>query len=338
MPVLFKGIVHVSGELDTGKTMFAFSCGAQPEDIAFIDDDIKGASVVDQIESQKKKLGFYRNLYDASSGLTELKFFDKGIEIISDMEKEVEKRKKPFDAIIWDTWARFEGMFHPYVVTYPQKFRQYWSPNGVIKGAEQWKASFNLESEILNRLQKVGKLVILTSHLKPETIPGGKKTGKFIPDCKQPVAQKSLLRVYLRHNPDGPYPIGLILKRISRQVVGDKGIEIVSVLPRKMKPFTWERIRWYWDNPIGDRPLDANEKPDEYELSILDGTLTEDQKYILHSQPDVVPEEEEAPLAVNATPEVISRVKELKAQNKPNPVIARELELSVREVGAILSQ
>jgi hypothetical protein len=328
MGVLFDGVIHVAGEQDTGKTMFAFSCGAQPEDIAFVDDDIKGVAVVEQIRSQNKGLGYYCNLVEKSYLMTELDFHKAGLEIISDLEKLVKTRGKKFEALIWDTWTRFEDSFHPWIVTYPQQFRKYWSPNGTIKGAEQWNESFKYEAQVINRLQGVARMVILTTHLKPENI-AGRKTGKNIPAAKKTLEQKSLLRVYLRHNNDGPEPVGLILKRVSRQIVTDSGIDIVSILPRKMKPFTWERIRYYWDNPVGSRSLEDDEKPNEFELSILDGTLTEDQKEIMRMQdnPPAVVEEETV-----ISDEIAAKMDMLKSEGKSNPIIAREVGLKVPEV------
>lgn len=333
MGVLFSGIAHVAGEQDTGKSTFAFECGAMPEDMAFIDDDIKGIDKVEQIREQGHEIGFYRNLVSLGVGLKEIEFHNACLNVISEMEAVVKERGKKFEVVIWDTWTRFETTFHPYIVAFPTKFRSSWSPNGVIKGAEQWKESFRLENEVINRLQGVGKLVILTTHLKPETV-AGRKTGKFIPDCKSPLIQKSILRVYLRHNPDGPAPIGLILKRISKTTITENGVGTISILPRKMKPFTWAEIRKYWDNPIGDRPLTESEKPDEYELSILDGTLTADQKEILRMQEAPMGDDELA----GYPEDVVEKVKELKASGKPNPVIARECAISVSDVVKITSE
>lgn len=338
-PVLFHGIIHVTGEPDAGKTMFAFSSGAMPENTAFIDDDIKGVMTVEQINEQGHKLGYYRNLFSEGEGLKEISFHKKCLEIIDELIVASEERGSKFDVLIWDTWTRFENTFHPYVNMNPTQFRSRWSPKGDIKGAEEWKESFNYEASILNRLQKAAKLIILTTHLKPENI-AGRRTGKMIPDCKLPLAQKTLLRAYLRHNPDGPEPIGLILKRISRQKVTDHGIQIVSVLPRKMKPFTWLEIRRYWEDPVGNRPLTSDEMPDEYELSILDGTLTEDQKMImrLHDIPPLNSDEEES--NGNSTEKdengIIAKVFELKDEGKSNPLIAKALEISVKDVNRIL--
>jgi len=336
--VLFGGVIHVTGDNDSGKTLFAFSSGAMPADTAFIDDDLKGSAVVDQIMGQGHTLGHYRNLITEGEGLKEISFHKKCLGIIDDMRAKVAERgNKKFEVLIWDTWARFENTFHPYVHTNPSEFRTSWSPKGDIKGAEEWKAAFDYEGVIINRLQSVAKLVILVTHLKPENI-AGRRTGKLIPDCKQPLVQKTLMRVYLRLNPDSPEPIGLILKRPSRQIVNENGISIVSVLPRKVKPFTWERIRYYWENPVGNRKLNADEMPDEWELSILDGTLTADQKKImqLYDTPPVNTDDEAEPASALDQTGLIEKVMKLKIEGKSNPLIAKELGISVKDVNQIV--
>ncbi len=76
----------------------------------------------------------------------------------------------------------------------------------------------------------------------------------------------------------GPAPIGLLFKRLSKVEANENGIVPVNVLPRKVNPCTWGRILDYWNDPIGDREPSAEETPNDFELSILDGVLTEDQK------------------------------------------------------------
>jgi hypothetical protein len=189
----------------------------------------------------------------------------------------------------------------------------------------------------MQRLQKLAKLVIITSHLKPEVVAGtDKRTGKFIPDCKKPVIQKCYMRVYLRHNPNSPAPIGLILKRPSKQIVTDDGVEIVSVLPRRVVPFTWKKIREYWENPIGDRQPTPEEMPNEYELSILDGTLTEDQKEIMRMQEGIDEEITVAPEAPLFTEDQQIRAKTMKEEGATTATIAKELGVGIPVVMKML--
>ena len=52
-------------------------------------------------------------------------------------------------------------------------------------------------------------------------------------------------------------------------------------MPNENENSLWDVIRRYWDFPFGDRIPTPEEMPNEYELSILDGTLTADQKVAL---------------------------------------------------------
>ena len=69
------------------------------------------------------------------------------------------------------------------------RFKQFYSPRGDIKGAEIWKASFDYEAIVIDRLLQIAPLVILSTHLKDHNI-GAVKTGAQIPDCKKPVVER----------------------------------------------------------------------------------------------------------------------------------------------------
>lgn len=268
-----QGLIHITGEPDTGKTTFALSTGYAPEEICFFDDDLKTQAIANMLAEQGRPFGAYYNLAKLSLNKRELDFHDLVMGLID------QQPRNKFKALIFDTWTRFENTFQPVVQSNPNRFKQFFSPMGSIKGAEIWKASFDYEMVVIDRLLELAPLVILITHLKDQTI-GSVKTGKQVPDCKKPVVEKSRLRLWLRHNPDGPAPIGLVLKRLGKVEVG-AGIQTVNVLPRKLNPCTWETIMRYWQNPIGNTQPSDKEIPNDFELSILDGVLTEDQKDIL---------------------------------------------------------
>ena len=274
-PNPITGLVHVTGEPDTGKTTFALSCGFQPSEIAFFDDDLKTQSIANQLKEAGTPLGFYANLTKDTIGMREIDFHNYVMEQIQTL------KGKGFKVLVFDTWSRFENTFHPVVQKEPQKFKQFFSPNGTFKAMEIWKVSFDYEARVIDELLQVAPLVILITHLKDQTI-GSVKTGAEIPDSKKPVVEKSRLRIWTRHNPDGPAPIGLVLKRLSKVTVTESGITPINVLPRKVNPCTWKRILEYWEDPIGDRTPSNNEVPNDFEFSILDGVLTADQKDALH--------------------------------------------------------
>lgn len=333
MAPLFSGLVVVSGEHDSGKTSFCMECGSPPEKIAFIDADIKGKDVNDQITALTHSFGFYRNVTHDTVGMTETAYHNYCLDLIDKIPEGIE-------SIIWDTWTQFETTFHPYVSRYQAKFREVWSPKGDIHGAQVWQSSFDYESQIIDRLLHKCKMLLLTTYLKDESI-NGHKTGKQIPDQKKPLTQKAQLRVFLRHSAEYQAPIGLIAKRIAKIAVTEYGIETVAVLPRKISPCTWKHIREYWDNPVGDRKLTPDELPDESDLAFLDNKLTKNQMEILRLTP--IYEDEEAAITAEPTaPEndqtKIDAVKSLKEAGKTLKQISDETGIKVPSVMRMLKQ
>jgi len=281
------------------------------------------AGLAAQLQELGYEFGMYRNLVAESRGMTETALHEHGLSIIGDIEA-----KAPFGAIVWDTWSRFESTFHPWVVKNPSRFREKWNPMGTIKGAQQWLSSFDYEAEILDRLRELADMVFIITHLKKHRI-GGKETSKLVPNCKRSIIEKSQLRIWLRHNPDSPEPIGLVLKRIAkRTVTKEDGIQTVAVLPRRMNPCTWKEIKRYWDEPVGNRKLRPDEIPNAYELSILDGTLTEDQKMIFK----LAKAEEDLFASEAEHEEMKERIQELKSQGMSPPKTARELGIAMEEM------
>lgn len=259
------GLINPTGEPDSGKTTFAMTSGAAPERTIFVDDDVKGKSIVDAIESSHRKFGIYHNLVKESKGMRELELHELCLSIINEIEP------NKYDVLIWDTWTRFENTFHPVVASNPNKFKQFYSAMGQIKGAEQWGAAFDYEASIIDTLLDKVPLVILTSHLKKDAMK------REIAESKKPLIQKARMRVWLRHS-DSPIPTALMLKRLEKIEVTDDGIIPSNVTHRKVKNFTWKRLLEYWNNPVGNTLPEEDEKLNEFELSILDGVLTRDQK------------------------------------------------------------
>lgn len=337
------GLVHITGDHDTGKSLFALTCGVSPEKMAFLDGDVKGRATVNQIGV--KSFAMYRDLVREGDGMREVEFHEHCLKIISEMNP------KAYEVIVWDNWTPVAKTCHPYVVENPTKFKKSWSPMGQIKGAEMWGESFNYEGELLDRLLHIAPLVIITTHLKAHRVQVTDNksvlTGKQIPDCSKAVVEKSNFRVWLRHNPSGsPAPIGLVLKRLAKFNVGKNGgLEAVNVLPRRLSPCTWERVIHYWNNPMGDRAAEEGETPSEFELSLLDGTLTADQRDVLKAGLkglESEPVEAGVEISLNGhapAPDATTvQVRELKASGKGIAEIAKEMGLKPADVGRRLKQ
>ena len=114
----------------------------------------------------------------------------------------------------------------------------------------------------------------------------------------------------------------------------------MCVVPRKVTPLVSERSVWdaiwrYWEQPVGDRPPTADETPNAFELSILDGTLTADQRrtYNLILQSGVMVEDDE-PVSEPKKPDPILALAEAgktaeeiaKELGMPLPVVRRVME------------
>jgi len=325
--VLFAGIVNVAGMPDTGKTTFALESGAPPDKVCFIDDDLKGQAIALELENIGKPFGKYVNLVAETKGMLENEFHKYCIDLIEGLED------NKYEVIIWDNFSRFENSFHPWVSTHQKQFKEKWSPMGVIHGAEIWLASFDYEARVLDEMQRKAPLVIITSHMKSENV-SGRRTGKMIPDVKRGLLQKSLLRVLLRRSDDGsPIPTGIILKRIAKREVTDEGIKVINVLPQKVVHFNWEKIRYYFDDPIGNRAPTQDEMPNEFELSMLDSTvITDDQRLIMRLAIEGAADEEES----DGAKEMVAQMKAMRDAGSTLPEIAQAFDTDVKTVVGLI--
>ena len=331
---LINGIIQVTGENDTGKTTFALECGADPSRICFFDADVKGRATIEQLLAEGVEFGAYHDLTKLAEDKNEIQFFDACMGLIDGIGE------KEFDAIIWDTWGRFGKCFHPHVVANMSKFKKKWSPSGKIKGAEQWQEAQQYESRVLNRLGELAPLVVVVSHLKDHYF-NAAKTGKQIPASSRTFNRIPRFRIWLRHNPASPVPIGLVLKRVDKKIfVEGKGLRTISVLPRRVVPrekdeSLWDTIRYYFENPIGRREPTEDEIPNEFEMSILNGTLTKEQQvtFALMLQAGAIEPVEEEPLIPEAgegggtrTQEMEGFIEGARSEEKKDREIAKALQ------------
>jgi len=322
---IIPGVIHVTGEPDVGKTLFALQCGANPNRMAFICDDSKGRGTVDQLRVDGIEFAHYVDLKDETRGLAQLKVYEKCQETIDALAK------MELDAIVWDTWTRAASTLKSYVRKNPTKFResQDWAPMGQIKGAQQWKEAQELEAQIISRLNTIAPVVILVTHLKNQYI-GSRRTGKQIPDASRTIIKAPSFRVWLRRNPSGsPVPVALVLKRISKsEFVEGKGLRTVNVLPPRVQPLdgdrsVWDAIKRYVDNPVGDRELEPREMPNKFERSLIEGVMTEDQKkmWMLMLAADVDEDNGDVDDAALETAQLITELRQEMEDNE----VAKEL-------------
>lgn len=334
--MLVTGIIHVTGEPDVGKTTFALESGAPPDRIWFVDDDVKGQSTVSELLAAGYEFGRYDDLTTIGQGKRELEFHQACLDLVSGVQP------GQFDVLIWDTWTRFAKTCHPYVLANLAAFRQRWSTYGKIKGAQQWQEAHRYEAQILNHLQSLVPTVIVITHLKDFYL-NDAKTGKQVPACSRTLVRVPRFRIWLRHNEHSPVPIGLVLKRLDKKVVTDKGLRTVSILPRKIVPrpgdrSLWDTIAMYFNEPIDIGKPTPTETPTEYELSILDGTLTADQKHTLELMLRAGAVSSESADENEVDARLLADLRQVHAEGETIPVLAARFGMSVPEVAQLLNR
>jgi hypothetical protein len=275
-----QGIFHFTGESDTGKTTAALGA-YHPEQTAYIFDDVKYPPI------DESEFGLFLDLVSKYSKLKLLEFYQSVLREIDTIPDGA------YDAIIFDTWARFGKSIRYYAKANPLQFREQstFSANGKIKNMEQWSETHRVEADVISRLSQKCKALFLITHIKPQIIAGA-RTGNFEPDCGRSFSKVCNMRLWFRHNADSGIPISLVLKRLAKIEVTEQGVKPVNVLPRKITPSQedfsiWDGINHYWQEPIGNRKSTPNETPNKFELAILDGILTDDQKEVWRAELNV---------------------------------------------------
>ena len=268
-----EGIFHITGEVDSGKTLLALGA-YHPKDTAYFLDDVKKPPVT--------QFAYYCDVGQKYNSL-------KVLELYHALMKEIDNLPQ-VDCIVFDTWARFGKAIRYYAKANPYEFREQstFAPNGTIRNMEQWGQTHVVEADIIAKLSQKCKALFLITHIKEKMI-AGVKSGLYEPDCGKSFDRVCNMRLWLRHNEKSGVPIALVLKRISKATITDNGLEILNVLPRRIEPQSndtslWQTISRYWDNPFGNREPEQHEKPTEFELGILDGVLTNDMREVWRAE------------------------------------------------------
>lgn len=336
MTTRYNGIISITGEPDTGKTIAMLQV-AHPSKIAFFHDDVKMPPV------PPEQFGLFVDLVQQAKGLKLLEFRQYVLNQIASI------KAGGYEAIIFDTWARFGLSLRQYAIANPGEFREAntFSKLGSAKGGEMWNEAHRYEAQVISDIARLTPFVGLVTHLK-DAYEGGAKTGQKRPDAGKAFDRVCNFRVWLRSNPDSGVPIALVLKRLNEARVTDNGLEVVNILPWKLVPHPdhhsiWDTIDYYRSNPFGNRPATKEETPDSFEMSILTGVMTKEQRQIWQAnlKERYQVEQEEMVLVSQQDIEIdeyllelLKEDRELSAMSARKKVNARfSLELPVGEVG-----
>jgi hypothetical protein len=274
-----KGMVAVISNYGVGKTTFALECGYHPRDMIFINDDVKEVGFENE----------FKEYVDLVAISKKKKLLDLHVHCL-DLIKRLPKSK----VIIWDTWTQFQSTFPVYVKAHLNEFRNpnEWSAMGKMKTGEIYKEAYRYEGAILSELKTKCDLLILTFHLKQHYENNVAIPNKLKPGHDRAIEKYADLRIWLTPNPDDQIPIGLVMKNISKRYVTENGIRTSQVLPLRLPYANWNHISDYWDEPIGDRETLDYERPNEFELSLIEGTLTLEDKRLYEASLSLVEKKE----------------------------------------------
>ncbi len=269
-PIKGLGLAVLISDYGVGKTTFALSCGYQPGEITFINDDSKTPPSFGKGDDNRG----YKQYVDVLANTEEMNLLSFHSYCRSLIDNIVFS-----PVIIWDTWTRFEKSFISVVKDDPGKFRspKQYSAQGKIKNAEMYQDAYVLEGQVIAKLKAKCHLLIITFHLKNSYLENVQVPGKQEPGHNKAISKYADLRLWLIANPSNQVPIGLVLKNLAKYDKGKNGIEPVQVLPRRMPLCNWQSIQGYWNNPIGGRQPNEHEMPNQFELSMIENYLTPEQ-------------------------------------------------------------
>lgn len=312
------GIIDIHGESGVGKTLMALGI-APPDQIAYLFDDVKRPPV------DIKQLGYYTDLAQLRQGKKLLEYHDQVLEQIKQIPDKC-------NVIIFDTWQRFGLSCQMWGKLHVDQLRERatMAAGQQFLYGQQWGEAYLYEVQVISQLANRFESVVLISHLK-DHYESGAKTSKQEPNLGRDIPKACNFRVWLKRNPDSSVPIALVHKTISVTKYDKSGeLEIVNLLPRRLKPLesetsVWQVIERYRKDPFGNRKPTEDELPTEFELSILDGILTAEQKEIWHQNIKEKERQaiEESLFLQNEQETVRERVQELKAEGLILPVIAQ---------------
>lgn len=268
--VLVRGLFHVLGPDNAGKTTFGLTAYSDPSKVCFLDGDASKTRGF----AEAMGIGKYVDLTIAGEGLDELGYH----KMVMDTINKIEDNK--YQVIIYDNMNEFFKGGHTYVATNRSVFRKKWNPMGQIAGAQEWQELRQTHyPRIYSLLKNKAPLVIACTPEKAQS-ELGEKTGLMEPSADPSLRLAADVIIRLARNTrelSKHAPIGLVIKNTMVYVDG----RLKKVFPDRIVPCTWERIGHYLANPVNDREPTQEEMPDEFETHLIMGTLNPEQRELL---------------------------------------------------------
>lgn len=320
----YSGIVHVTGSKGSGKTTLCLQV-APLKQIALFHSDVKYPGI------DPKEFGLFVDLQKLSEGK---KLFELRQAVLDKLNS---IKPGQYSAIVFDTWPRIGEAFRNWIIAHPNEIREkdafVMRHNAQVVGSQTWKDAYEYEAHIIWKIHSLtgnGFLGLIT-HTKEES-QGGAKTGRDIPDASRILYQVANWQVWLIRNGHG-LPTVVSMKPLGEAKVKDGRYQMVNVLPDRFDCLpddesVWDAIDRYRVNPFGNRTASDDEKPNEFELSIIRGTLTKEQKQIWQANLKAREVEEIADIQIDdasLTDEQIDLIRRLRADDESSLKIVKAL-------------
>lgn len=319
-----SGITHVTGSKGSGKTTLCLQV-APLKQIALFHSDVKYPGV------DPKEFGLFVDVQKLADGK---KLFELREAILSTLQA---IKPGQYSAIIFDTWPRIGEAFRNWIIAHPNEMREkdafVMRHNAQVIGAQTWKDAYEYEAHIIWKIHSLtnnGFLGLIT-HTKEES-QGGAKTGRDIPDASKTLYQVANWQVWLIRNGRG-LPTVVSMKPLGEAKVKDGKYRMVNILPDRFDCLpedesVWDAVDRYRANPFGNRTSLDDEKPNEFELSIIRGTLTKEQKQIWQANLKAREVEESTDLLIEDEPltsDMVDLIRRLRVEDESSLKIVKAL-------------
>lgn len=334
-----KGVIHITGMPDSGKTTFCTTVpGVLPEDIVFFDFDGKSSDLASSLEAGGSPFFYYENTLHTQAKKKPVDVFKS----VDDKVAELKKKKPHIKVVIFDNWApTMEEALREKGMSILDQISNVSAGQAKAISQITWPATKRFYAQWLQGIAEWADMVFVITHTKPFQIGQTKVPGVYEAKGQDVLTQLPIFRAWLlSSNDNGGAPSGLVMKRISKAVVSASGIKMVSILPPRLTPCTWEKIYQYMDDPVGNRPLLPDEVPSPWEATLVGGEYLPDQKIAINAAMELArnaPNEEEV---VYNDLDLTKFVKEHMALNESPVVIfaaAKEAKYAVESVKDIIA-
>lgn len=265
--ILARGMFHIVGPDNSGKSTFALTSHPDPAKICYLDGDSSKSKVF----ADQMGIGKYIDLTHLGKGMDELAYHKM---VLDEIDK-IEDNK--YEVIVLDNGNEFFKSGWSYVSTNRADYRKKWNPRGDIAGAQEWNELRQTHfPRIYSDLKNKAPLVIICTPEKSQS-DGGVKTGLTEPSADPSLRLAAEVIIRLAKNvtdEDAHAPVGLVIKNTMVYAGG----RLQKVFPDRIVPCTWDKISYYLNNPLDTRKPTGIEVPNDFELRLIEGTLSPEQQ------------------------------------------------------------